>query len=451
MTTLSAVDYKAIFDKPWTPTAKLAHIESITRDAFLKQFPQEHHSFFTKKWKEYFWEACQNIGVKWGDHLLGSEETLKKVHDTVSAKVSAFEPKGFTPLPKNGATFAQKILAYIYYDDVALPEIQKEHLVALLLRRNPELINLVRKEFEKIFLNILDQLNDPLRDQLDVEMHLSHLLAYYPYFEPEEGMVIKIPQKIGDKWKLVEYKVEPILMTRLGFTPKYAYGLRATHDLEAPSLLLFRGTAQPTAEGALAGYISDLTPFCSVGDPAYWLGKDRIKEWVGKTPGKVIAYGTSLGGTLTYHAARHHPDKVEVRAFVPAGLVPWAYNSDKIKGKVYCHSNDPVHLFGYHPENVDFFRVYTDAHRDVFRAHSKGLGTGCHFIVKVDIKRENSRIIHAVFEIFRHIIAVPMIIMIAMYMTLKLCLILLMKLIELCYRQLSPAREPHYPQVELLL
>ncbi|MDR3624468.1 MAG: hypothetical protein P4L16_04940 [Chlamydiales bacterium] len=154
------------------------------------------------------------------------------------------------------------------------------------------------------------------KQEILITMFINNVLALLPFVEPEAGTTIDVPQKIEEKWVLVTYYIEVIELTPSFFGGAIpALGLKPiTYASKADPLLIFRGTPQPTANGALFALLSDVIPGDNVGGRIYAYAKQKIQSWINNTSNefqkRIKVYGQSLGGALALQAVAHQPEKI---------------------------------------------------------------------------------------------------------------------------------------------
>ena len=144
-----------------------------------------------------------------------------------------------------------------------MPTVGKDVLNKIFVERD--------KEFSAVFRQLLqDELNSPIAEggaPLSVrERHIGHLIALIPYTYPEVGETFRIPvfQPGGVRWG--EYRVDTVIQLTPSFfsSPLPAYGLQSD-DPTIPPILAFLGSTYPAGDGFIASWLSDCSPFFSVG------------------------------------------------------------------------------------------------------------------------------------------------------------------------------------------
>jgi len=423
------------------PQSRLQNLSELFRQRVFNHahYSPEQMEFIDSKWGIIRDQACQNAGLgNWGIHLLGLDAVqLENVRNAFDRVIVGIETRGFNPFPEELSHF-QRIVRHFLQDldhPIDLWEhLTREHLHALYVAENPALVGDMREEIHRIFKEIFKQIGEndlfdiPVHDPKVTELLIGHLIGLYAFLAPPENSVVKIPQKIGDHWRLVDYTVSRLQLTNPRVaSPVYASGLTPVADLEASRLLLFHGTAPMTTSGAFLCYIADFSPWFSVGEWIFEAGKGVIDAWMGPAvPNqKVHVYGISLGGSLAYHAGREYGDRAVVHAFVPPGLFPWTDRRERIAGETYCHEADPVSMLGLHPENdhFNFYRVVTSHDRIPSRAHHTASGCNPTLLLHSDSRYENARFIRK-FNVFLHqLLAVPIVILLAAGWILRFLLI----------------------------
>lgn len=275
---------------------------------------------------------------------------------------------------------------------------QDQKLISsILLKPDPELLDEARQLVQELLADMYRQLSAQLAmsDEFHLEMVMGDLLALYPFLGPRDGEMIRLPAKVGGEWRLEDYITDRIELTHkmLG-SPLVAYGLSPSNDHASP-LLLFKGTTYPTDEGALLSFMTDINPFGSVGGGGFWFGQDRIKNWIDKQNSKIIVYGKSLGGALSWRAGINFPDKIEkVMAYGAPGFSPLELNQfyqvkekyPELQFNFFCQRNDLVPFSDLPAKTgVNYFEVLSAecqnnplaAHADMYSTHE------CSMILKL--------------------------------------------------------------------
>lgn len=232
------------------------------------------------------------------------------------------------------------------------------------------------------------------------ERHIGHLIALIPYTYPEVGEIFSIPVHTAAGWSIVEYRIDTMIELTPGFfsTPLPAYGLVPLHDATKPPILAFLGSTYPAGQGFIASWLSDCSPFFSVGHGAYLWGESKIKAWLrGKE--NVYLAGISLGGALCYQTARHQLHKFsKIFVYNPPGLYSWNLNDvafDNVKTSITLNQNDLVSEMGHLPtgKGVEIFEVSVGKKENFVKAHNAVFtGASKHIHVrKLDPEKENSK------------------------------------------------------------
>jgi pimeloyl-ACP methyl ester carboxylesterase len=254
---------------------------------------------------------------------------------------------------------------------------------------------------------------------------LGHILTLLPFFEPENGEPLIIPQKVGGQWSPIHYKVQRIQMTEnyMG-SPLYAYGLEPATDSGSAPLLLFMGTPFPTASGALLALWSDTAPTYTVGEVVYThFAGDKIRAWLEsiyrETHRKADVYGVSLGGSLGLIAASYQPNLIDrVYAYNPKGLTSdtldlYEYNTQKWKMqpnvKIYWNHNDPIPLIGkaWH-EDWTLFRIINTQSQNPYFSHIRIFaGQGNVAAIRSDIRIANREVKRKWMNVAHQFVSLP--------------------------------------------
>ncbi len=201
----------------------------------------------------------------------------------------------------------------------------------------------------------LQKENLPQNEEIMLVAALGNLLSLIPFAEPDPGFILTVPQRIVGKWTDVKYRSETLLLTPKKYGSQVpAIGLKPVENNEAAPLLLFRGTPQPSASGAIPATFSDTIPFYSVGEYIYEnYSKELIQDWVNKCEKKVKLYGQSLGGSLSLITLVNQPEKIsEVFVYGSPSLLKSTmknYESNLRK----CSGDVPrVHIYWNHRDIV---------------------------------------------------------------------------------------------------
>lgn len=220
----------------------------------------------------------------------------------------------------------------------------------------------------QIYKSVFKKLLVHLRQDSDINIEIAiigikNMLAHLAFFGPLHGQVFTVPTYLNERWEPVNYVVNRIRISPedYPFSPYYAYGLMPEKTVsQVPALILFSGTAYPSACGSFFTYLADLYPFKSVGMWAFEQGRKSIEKFVKQacrhTGIKVDAIGQSLGACMAIHMATELSELVaHVHAFSPAALLSKdlkRWNEKVQKGDslpevhIYRQQNDIVPLFG---------------------------------------------------------------------------------------------------------
>ncbi len=258
---------------------------------------------------------------------------------------------------------------------------------------NLELLEEARTLVQNLLADIHRQLSVPIAesDEFHLEMIMGDLLALYPFLMPQDGEMIRLPAKIDGVWQLEDYITDRIELTPeiLG-SPLVAYGLSPSNE-KAPPLLLFKGTTYPTDEGALLSFMTDVNPLGSVGSYGFWLGMNKIQSWIDKQHSKIIVYGKSLGGALSWRTALYYPDKIaKVMAYGAPGFSPlaliWLFDVNvkypDLQFNFFCQRNDLVPFSDcVATSGVNYYEVLSAncqdnavaAHADMYSTHESSM------------------------------------------------------------------------------
>lgn len=309
-------------------------------------------------------------------------------------------------------------------------------LRAAAVRKDEELLRQAQRELEAIGFRLLGELQsgelDPSRERL-TEIFLGQILALYPFFEPETGTILELPQKIDGKWELVTFRVEQIPLTpRWLGPPILAFGLLPQSGSEkgARPCLLFPGTSQPTASWSPLDTWADFVPGYSVGEFVYnYWAQDKIKQWIDeRAQQKVEVTGISLGGSLTLLTVANLPERVHTaRAYVPPAVrasVVGRYDqklaakeqSEHPQVSLYWQDGDFISLVGAAwSKHWRAYRLIPGTHQDPISAHNKAFAAQpLTAVVRMDTEKDSRRLSRLLFNIAYEIACIPLFILLSL-------------------------------------
>lgn len=302
-------------------------------------------------------------------------------------------------------------------------------LKAAAIRKDDELLGQAQCELEAIGQRLLKELQsqelNPSEYRL-TEILLGQILALYPFFEPKTGTLLNLPQKIGESWALVTFRVEQIPLTPwwLG-PPLLAFGLLPVENSVegACPRLLFPGTSQPTASWSPLDTWADVVPGYSVGEFIFnFWAKEILQNWIEKSAKqKVEVTGISLGGSLTLLTVSHLPHLVsEARAYVPpavrgevvSGFEKKLQRLDRSSWPVvsiYWQEGDFISLIGpAWSKHWTAYRLIPGKHLDFISAHNKAFSAQpLTAVVRMDTEKDSKRISRYIFNIGYEIVCIP--------------------------------------------
>lgn len=227
---------------------------------------------------------------------------------------------------------------------------------ALIVKKDIELLDVIREELKKIFLNIslyCEKLNPTLQNRLEV--FINTLVSNFAFLDPKEGEEVVLPQKIHGAWLKVTYQFKKIdISSKAGWRAKlleaedriYAYGLEPALPEAYPYLLLM-GTTYLTGQGAFLSLLSIVTPGLSVGESH---DLTELEKWMCCRL-KVKVCGHSQGGTMAMLVTiRYSKHTHSAYCLNPAILHKETLLRLKPLGgekiNVYVQERDPVFMFG---------------------------------------------------------------------------------------------------------
>jgi hypothetical protein len=286
--------------------------------------------------------------------------------------------------------------------------LKKEYLLAVVWKKNPEILREARELVNQVFADITQQMNKKKLSPAEIfhmEMIIGDLLSLYPFLSPEQDEILSVPTEIEGKWKLVEYSVDRIPLTPdwMG-SPLMAFGLIPKKSNLVPPLLLFKGTTYPTDEGFGLSLMTDINPFGAVGKYGFNLGKNKISKWLktNTVQSKAKIYGKSLGGALAWQTALHFPAQVDkVATFGAPGLTSADLRRlQRLKKEnnlplinMFCQEKDPVIAVDHVASSgIHYYQVVgkhsrkgIGAHADMYSTHEKST------IIRLDPNQEKRR------------------------------------------------------------
>lgn len=257
---------------------------------------------------------------------------------------------------------------------------------SIFVHRNHEFLRRWRLAFQEGFHHVFTQIQEKEfteQQHEQIQMYISNCICMLPYTDLTPFESMKIPQRIGDRWEMVEFAVKPIELTaQEGFRHQllqdhdrvFAYGFEPIEHPKAHSILVPMGTTYPAGQGFLTQIRADMKGFETVGNSLYKSGRSRLIKWMERQTGSIHVAGVSLGGSLSLALAIDLGDKLSrVDALNPAGLHEdrwqksefdhWDEFSNKPKVVVQRQANDPVSLFGVWKKEWDILKVTPPQHK----------------------------------------------------------------------------------------
>jgi hypothetical protein len=299
--------------------------------------------------------------------------------------------------------------------------INSRTLRAFLVEQNPVLLKEFRQEIQYELNNLQNNLPKTPEEEMVWRTFLGNLLGFVPYTYPQSGETITIPFLKDGVCKQVRYDMEviPLKFNNL-CTPLSAIAMTPKEKEEqAPPILSFIGTTFPSGTGFAASILSDFTPGYSVGEFAYETDQANIANWM-ENKKNVHAVGISLGGSLAFHALRHHHDKLaRVDVYNPAGLYSNCWNEDLGKTcdvNIHWQPEDLVSELGFWPTqgNISSYEIlqHQGLPENLFSSHVRTFsGSETITVIKHDPKKQNQslrkKILTVLHKIFSFLIFVP--------------------------------------------
>ena len=245
-------------------------------------------------------------------------------------------------------------------------------LVAVLLKKDGKLIQLMQKYYQQGLLTIADRFNElsaiePAR-KLD---YIRNYLCILPYFEFQQGTKLDVPWFDDEQksWKLKTFQMNKILLNQQYFWMNqadlcYAYGLTEENGLSKS--LILSGTTYPCGEGFWPHVINDISIGFDVGYFLYQNGKGAMLDFLGDCPNYCEVLGTSLGGAMALQLGLDCPNLKMVYALNPPGrIAPLKETVPTAPSVVVMQANDFVSKFGYwHPQwSIIHYEFNSEANR----------------------------------------------------------------------------------------
>ena len=280
-------------------------------------------------------------------------------------------------------------------------------LKAILVKKDPELLQEFKAELQRELEHLLTQLPKTKQQEIVWKTFLGNVLGFLPFTYPSSGDTLKIPVLENGSCRLVEYTLEviPLEFNKLS-TPMPLIAMTAKGE-EAPPILAFMGTTYPSGDGFAATLQSDFSPGYSVGELAYEINQKKIAAWM-QDKKDVHVMGISLGGSLALHAARHHSPQIgRVDVYQPPGLYAdcWTKELDmRCKVNIYTQPEDLVSELGFWPTrgNVHSYEVlqHQGLSENPLSSHVKAFsGSSEITIIKHDPEKQNQSLRRRIFTI----------------------------------------------------
>jgi hypothetical protein len=240
-------------------------------------------------------------------------------------------------------------------------------LKAILFKKNPTFIAMMRNTLKQGFLNVFHQLNAMEMNAetlLQAQVFIRNCMSFIPYTEPAEGELFSLPQWMDDHWEFVQYRMHPIEMTNLKscnsfFQQKqdrfFAYAMEPVYHPSAHPQLVFTASSYPAGTGFWIAVKSDLTPNTMIGENLYKSGRQKLIDWLDGQVRPVDVSSISLGASLALQLAMDQGHKLDVvHAYSPAGMPlcktldwdHWEQLSHKPQVMVVRQGDDPVSQYG---------------------------------------------------------------------------------------------------------
>ncbi len=260
----------------------------------------------------------------------------------------------------------------------------KRFLDNILKTQDPKLFKEVRDEFKRLIEKIPAQIEGPLSDdeQRRVEFIIHNLIALYPFLNPENDEILKLPRFVEGLWQLVDHRTDRIKMSPTNGDVElkkhihkndkvYSYGFVPINNDEALPILSLMGSTFPSGQGKKVQSMANRTPNGDVGAYVYVRGKPQVEQWIEGLNKKVVLTGVSQGAILATMFSMTMPDKIEAGyAFSSPGFktLPtkshphfgeWFKRTSENRPKlnIVLQEGDPVTQMGRFPEGVHLWKT----------------------------------------------------------------------------------------------
>lgn len=412
--------------------AKKVEIESKVIN-FLEEGIRKKLNKDTAQFDRFLPRILRNCKVN--EHQLTNVKNVRKVLNAINHLELAGQAPQFDDfLPKMvSGENARNLIKFLFSDQpLSMKLVNFEVVKALLVSKNKELLTEVLSGLHDYLSKLSVDLNRPEfagpHEQKLGEILIGNILALYPFFEPEDGAKVAIPQKMDTEWVLMPYTVNLLQMTpSWKGDPYYACGF-SPDNKEGQPYLSFMGTPPPTTRGVAHAEFTDFIPGKSVGESVYKEGKATIEKWVeniaGETKKRVDVYGQSLGGSLSLILAANLPLQVgKIFAYNPPSLWKALFNqyqtqvtplekNQKPEINIFCQENDPIYSLGagWDPDwNV--YQVLPEKAPNLYEAHIRAFSSHKVVVIKMtpkEIKKHNASLSRRIYNVGMEILRVPL-------------------------------------------
>ncbi|MGD2169051.1 MAG: hypothetical protein PVI40_02280 [Chlamydiota bacterium] len=404
-------------------------VEELFKSYFLPRF-ESNASLIDKHWDVVFKQTLENSGHQKKDLITISvaKEVFSALNDVIAEVDSAnFDP--FAEMPPGNYPEIRDFFRYVCsLLDTPQPLLTPELFESFFHELHPQVMNEAQEEIQGVLRRIYQE-KDYLSD-FKVELLVNQMVSILSFLEPQNCRKFDIPTKINGHWQMVQYQTKLIELTPDWVGTSLAYSLIPNKSSHADPIIIFRGTPpNPSAKGYYFARFTDLTPGFSVGEALYKFAQKRLAKWISEINkefpnNKVRAIGNSLGGTMTYHFAKDHHDKVIIYAIDPPGLQQRTI-SHLVKGKVFIHPNDWISKLDYHPVSVKMYKVITDTPRSASEAHTKAYGFEKAIYLNASPIGANSAFYKKIYRIFHVVFSIPIFLLsigfgLALYYVIKI-------------------------------
>lgn len=265
--------------------------------AFCERYSAEQQVLIRQHWDFLIKVAARNQKKRRLDGWALFNELCHTVDQVLVDNVSLYE---------DSVSDATKDRLGLIFGDVTDPAAIKisDLIFTMFVDADAEKQAQMRAEVQGLLLHLHEQLATmPDSTYASLDMIISCVLAKLGYLQPDEGEILRIPQRVLGSWTLEPYRVQRIELSEGTFGPPYTvYGL-IPQDKQAAPFLICTGTTFGVKRGAGLTVLADM-PLArySVGESIFTHSRQQQLEiWFKSLSDypKVKVCGHSLGGAMT--------------------------------------------------------------------------------------------------------------------------------------------------------